>query len=276
MSKMNPVLTRSLSGIIYVAIIVSACLCGEYGVIALCVLFAILGVIEFKHMYSSHQKSPMWLTIYDIIAVSSLAIPVLGFLPALIFLLGRMIIMIYDSDNKAIDSYALDVMMYLYIGCPIAAMSMLGMHNSMVVLATFIMIWLNDTGAYCVGTLFGRHKMFPSVSPKKSWEGFFGGMFFCIAFGIVLGLTNWRLGVIILPGKLYFWIIASVIICIMSTYGDLFESRLKRFLNLKDSGHLIPGHGGILDRIDSMLMVMPAVLIIYFLWIIMTDIMTNY
>ncbi|MDE5773946.1 MAG: phosphatidate cytidylyltransferase [Muribaculaceae bacterium] len=266
MSNMNPVLTRSLSGIIYVAVIVGACMCGEYGVIALCILFGVLGVIEFKHMYSDQQQSPLWLTIYDIISVCSLAIPFIGVLIALTLLLGRMIIMIYDTDNKAISSYALDVMMYLYIGCPIVAMTMLGIHNSLIVLATFIMIWLNDTGAYCVGTLFGKHKMFPRVSPKKSWEGFFGGMLFCVAFGVILGLSNWTLAEIRLPGKLYFWIIVSVFTCILSTYGDLFESRLKRQLNLKDSGHLIPGHGGILDRIDSMLMVMPTILIIFLLW----------
>lgn len=266
---MSPVLLRSISGTVYVAIIVCACLLGNSGVMALALLFSVLGVIEFKLMYSGEYKTPKWIIVYDILTVASLIIPLMGMLIAITLFLGRMVIMIYDSSENAVSSFREDCMMYLYLGIPVASLvylSMLSGVPGMTVLSIFIMIWLNDTGAYCVGTLLGKHKMFPRVSPKKSWEGFFGGLFFCVAFGILLGMTSWSLGSVRINDRLLFWIIASVVICVTSTYGDLFESCLKRSLNIKDSGKLIPGHGGILDRIDSMLFVMPAMLIFILLW----------
>ncbi len=265
---MSPVLLRSVSGAIYVAIIVFACLLGYPGVVTLALLFAVLSVIEFKAMYSGEDKSPKWLIAYDILTVCSLILPLVGILMAIILFLGRMVIMIYDRSDNAVSSFREDSMMYLYLGIPIASLIYLSLNGvpGMTVLAIFIMIWLNDTGAYCVGTLFGKHKMFPRVSPKKSWEGFVGGLLFCVAFGVVLGLTSWSLGAVRVHDRLTFWIIASILICVSSTYGDLFESCLKRSLNIKDSGKLIPGHGGILDRIDSMLFVMPTILIFILSW----------
>ncbi len=219
-------------------------------------------------MYSGEDKSPKWLIAYDILTVCSLILPLVGILMAIILFLGRMVIMIYDRSDNAVSSFREDSMMYLYLGIPIASLIYLSLNGvpGMTVLAIFIMIWLNDTGAYCVGTLFGKHKMFPRVSPKKSWEGFVGGLLFCVAFGVVLGLTSWSLGAVRVHDRLTFWIIASILICVSSTYGDLFESCLKRSLNIKDSGKLIPGHGGILDRIDSMLFVMPTILIFILSW----------
>ncbi|MDE6295009.1 MAG: phosphatidate cytidylyltransferase [Muribaculaceae bacterium] len=269
MKSANPVITRALSGVVYVAVIVCACILGEYGVMALGLLFSILSVVEYKNMYASHAKTSKWIIAYDVVAVASLVIPVAGWLLAILLYIGRMIIMIYDKGTDNVNAFRDDMMMYLYLGIPIASMVSLGYLSGvpgMLVLAIFIMIWLNDTGAYCVGSLIGRHKMFPRVSPKKSWEGFIGGMMFCVAFGVILGVTTWPLGSIRVHERLFFWITASVVICITSTFGDLFESCLKRNLNIKDSGHLIPGHGGILDRIDSMLLVMPAMLILLLLW----------
>ena len=122
------------------------------------------------------------------------------------------------------------------------------------------MIWLNDTGAYCTGSLLGRHKMFPRVSPKKSWEGFAGGLLFCVAAAVgawCFGIQGW---------DLWQWLVAGAVACAASTYGDLFESLLKRNAGIKDSGNLIPGHGGILDRIDSLLMVAPAFMLLVLLF----------
>jgi phosphatidate cytidylyltransferase len=121
------------------------------------------------------------------------------------------------------------------------------------------MIWLNDTGAYCVGSLLGKHRLCERLSPKKSWEGFFGGLVFCIAAGIVASY--------ILSDSIYSFMIITislgVVVCVFATVGDLFESLIKRTLHVKDSGNLIPGHGGILDRIDSLLFVAPAVFFFY-------------
>ena len=126
------------------------------------------------------------------------------------------------------------------------------------------MIWLNDTGAFCVGSMIGRRRLFERISPKKSWEGFWGGMAFSIIAGILLYLfgdgifgvfddSPWR------------WVALGIVVPVFATWGDLAESLLKRTVHVKDSGHLIPGHGGILDRIDSLLLVSPAVVIFLFI-----------
>ena len=122
-------------------------------------------------------------------------------------------------------------------------------------LAMFIMIWLNDTGAFCVGSLIGKHKLIPRVSPKKSWEGFIGGMVFAIASGFVFkfGFPQYFES-ISLSGLCGL----GAVVGAFATWGDLVESLIKRTLGVKDSGNILPGHGGILDRIDSLLLVVPA------------------
>mgnify|MGYP003461984886 FL=1 len=127
-------------------------------------------------------------------------------------------------------------------------------------LAIFIFIWLNDTGAYCVGTLIGKHRLFERISPKKSWEGFWGGLILCVISGIAI--ATWLNSYFNGP-QLYGWIVLAAIVSIFSTWGDLCESLIKRSIGVKDSGKILPGHGGILDRIDSLLLVSPTALLFF-------------
>ena len=122
------------------------------------------------------------------------------------------------------------------------------------VLAMFMFIWINDTGAFCVGSLIGRRRLFERISPKKSWEGFWGGLVFCIAFSIFFALVFDKF-FYNLPVNIF--IAFAIVVSVFATFGDLFESLLKRSAGVKDSGKIMPGHGGILDRIDSLLMVGP-------------------
>ncbi len=126
----------------------------------------------------------------------------------------------------------------------------------------FILIWLSDTGAFCVGSLIGKHRLFERISPKKSWEGFFGGLIFCLIAGLVMfyGFHSYFLIM-----NLWQMLGFCAMVCVMGTWGDLVESLIKRSLGVKDSGHLLPGHGGILDRIDSLLVVVPGVTVYIFL-----------
>lgn len=116
----------------------------------------------------------------------------------------------------------------------------------MILLAMFFFIWINDTGAFLVGSMAGRHRLFERISPKKSWEGFFGGLFFCIGFAFLCrycldGLFNLEH----VGADIGFWLGMAITVSVFGTWGDLVESLIKRGLHIKDSGNLIPGHGGI-------------------------------
>ena len=115
----------------------------------------------------------------------------------------------------------------------------------------FIFIWINDTGAFLVGITIGHHRLFERISPKKSWEGFAGGLIFSL-------MTAWIFSLFYDNFSLIQWLGFSLTISISSTFGDLCESLLKRTIHIKDSGHILPGHGGLLDRFDSVLLAAPA------------------
>lgn len=260
--------TRSISGIIYVALIVGCIFLGDIATGILASLFAVLALAEFTKI--TRQGLPINITVFclDMLCALSLVwlfygFPLMFFIP---FLLARLIAELYVHDERPLRNCALSFMSILYIGFPFGMMMFIPTFfrdSTMPLLAIFIMIWLNDTGAFIFGSLLGRHKMFERISPKKTWEGFAGGLLLNIVAAILFALfcSDFFDIKISLP----FWISLAVIITAFSTWGDLFESLYKRSLNIKDSGNLIPGHGGILDRIDSLLFVMPAVAV-YFMF----------
>lgn len=187
----------------------------------------------------------------------SVAVPL--WLVALIaYFIVRLVAQLYVKSGNHIHSIALSMMGIVYVAMPLSLLNVIYFsHSTKLLLAAFIFIWVNDTGAYCVGSLIGRHRLFERLSPKKSWEGFWGGMAFSIA---AAWLMQW-LG--FFPSS---WSIAAavgfaVVSSVFATWGDLFESLIKRTLGVKDSGNIMPGHGGILDRIDSLLLVAPATLL---------------
>lgn len=159
------------------------------------------------------------------------------------------------------------------IALPFCSMAALFALDKWLLLALFVLIWVNDTGAYCVGSLTakrqgGNHKMFPRVSPKKSWEGLFGGVLFAIGAAYILNHFGW-FDSVLLGERTWqhdvFIILFAALACAFGTLGDLMESLLKRTVGVKDSGHFLPGHGGVLDRFDSMLLATPVMAV--FCWI---------
>jgi phosphatidate cytidylyltransferase len=156
------------------------------------------------------------------------------------------------------------------IALPFALMNGVLMHNKFLLLALFILLWVNDSGAYIVGSLMakrkqGNHKMFPRVSPAKSWEGLIGGLVFDLIAGYVFFRVGWTadMGLI---NSLLFALFGGV----FGTLGDLMESLMKRTIGVKDSGKFMPGHGGVLDRFDSLLLATP---IVYFLFVYLVNYM---
>lgn len=266
---MNNMLTRASSGAVYVAAIVGAILGGETWFMMLCALFAVLSVTEFERLVVKPPRNTAALLaiLVDVLVAACvvwmpyfLSVSVLYIVLFPAFVLLRGILALYDSREKAFLCAACSVMAIIYTAMPMAILAYIyqgaGNVGKWLVLIAFIMVWLNDTGAYCVGSACGKHKMSPRLSPKKSWEGFFGGLICCVGAGIacnyLVDARGWDLAL---------WIGLGVVVSVAATWGDLFESLLKRNLGVKDSGNLIPGHGGILDRIDSMLFVAPALLL---------------
>jgi phosphatidate cytidylyltransferase len=199
--------------------------------------------------------------------IASGLIPKSSFLILIPMMLVIIVVELYRKNEKPFDSLAHTFFSVLYTAVPVSmfpfsAFSRSGLNSLLphsniifspgIIIGFFILIWANDTGAYLTGMSFGRHKLMERISPKKTWEGFFGGVI--IASLIAWLLSGW-LGVV---DKIH-WIIISVIVSIAGTYGDLVESMLKRSTGVKDSGTIMPGHGGFLDRFDSAIISFPLV-----------------
>ncbi len=176
------------------------------------------------------------------------------------YALVRFTLTLYNKSVNALTDVALSTLSIMYIAVPLTLLNILCSEQDgwKIVLTMFVIIWLNDTGAYCVGSLCGRHPLFPRLSPKKSWEGFVGGLIFCLAAGAG------AFYLVAEPFTLIEWLGVGALVCVLSTWGDLFESLIKRTNHIKDSGNIIPGHGGILDRIDSMLFTSVGIFIVMF------------
>lgn len=258
---MKNVITRSLTGIVYIAVIVGCVLWGNYGMTLLCLVFGWGAIVELQRIILGREIS-QWPQACDVVALLMLIhigsdekiIP--GIAIVILALMARFIIPLYIKKGDQIKSLGVSCLGLVYIGIPMMLLMNIYTKSAALVMLMFIMIWLSDTGAFCVGSLIGRHKLFERISPKKSWEGFFGGLAFAIAAGVAAwaftgerffpGFECWQLGLL------------GAIVGIFATWGDLIESMIKRTLGIKDSGHILPGHGGILDRIDSLLLVAPA------------------
>lgn len=173
-----------------------------------------------------------------------------------------MVYQLYAKQPNPIEVWSKSFLGHLYIAVPLGLLSHIAYQQSEVgvvycpilMLAFFAFIWINDTGAFVVGVTFGKHRLFERISPKKSWEGFFGGLFFAMVAGYVASLFSPTISTIQ-------WVGLALVVSTTATLGDLCESLLKRTLNVKDSGTLLPGHGGMLDRFDSVLLAAPAAVI---------------
>ena len=270
------IFTRALSGSIYVALIVAALLLpSPYMFIGLFALFIVLGTVELHHLVDNKASViankrtaialdcigglALFTTFWGLNFNSSGSVTQVAIAAYLLYFALRMILQLYMKSDNALQSLADSALTQVYVALPLSLLNIL--YDEGVLLAIFILIWLNDTGAFCVGSMLGKHRLFERISPKKSWEGFWGGMAFCIIAGVVFYFCGGTFGNL----KLAEWIMLGICVSAFSTWGDLAESLLKRTLKVKDSGHLIPGHGGILDRIDSLLLVSPTSVIFFIL-----------
>ena len=265
---MNELVKRSLSGIIYVALIFSAIYtdCMPFFLVVFSFI-AFAAHWEYAELNRLHRTRPLRVILDALASIfminatgltSLLLKPSLGiFILYLLFILVRSL---YSNRSEQPTEMSKIIFGHIYITLPITLAALLKHGCPNMLLTAVVAIWANDTGAYIVGSKIGKNRLFPSLSPKKSWEGFFGGMLFSVISTTLLAYFLDVLMFDVTKG-----VILGIVISIFATWGDLFESMLKRNAGVKDSGSLIPGHGGILDRIDSMLFVIPiTTLLVYF------------
>ena len=191
------------------------------------------------------------------------------FIPYLITIIYLIVAELYAKQKDPINNWAYTMLSQMYIPLPFSLLNALAfnatedgetVYNMYLPLSTFVGLWINDTGAYCVGSLIGRHKLFPRISPGKSWEGSIGGGVLVLAVSFLVGWygsDTWQLAVLS-PAE---WMGLGLVIVVFGTWGDLVESLFKRTLGVKDSGNILPGHGGMLDRFDSSLLAIPAAVV---------------
>lgn len=167
---------------------------------------------------------------------------------------------LFRKQKRPITNIAYSIFGIIYIVVPFALLNYipLDVHgvakSPLLLVAFFASLWANDTGAYVTGRTIGKHKLFQRISPNKTWEGFIGGLFFCLLAGFIFAQFDWYLSTIQ-------WMLFSLIIGVFGTLGDLVESMIKRNYKVKDSGNILPGHGGVLDRFDGIFLACPMIIV---------------
>lgn len=273
MAMKSNFIQRTVTGILFVVLLVG---CIVFSPISFGILFAaisMLAVREFGHLMNQNGQVEINRNItalagaYLFLSLMAFCTQVTDarvFLPYVLLLLYVMITELYLKKPNPLGNWAFSMLSQLYIALPFALLNVLAFHNDpanssvsynpILPLSVFIFLWLSDTGAYCVGSLIGKHRLFERISPKKSWEGSIGGGVFSIASSLLFAHFFPFLSVME-------WMGLALTIVVFGTWGDLTESLMKRQLGIKDSGHVLPGHGGILDRFDSALIAIPAAVV---------------
>lgn len=264
---------RTVSGLVYAGLLVGAIVLGPLATAILSAVLAAGASFELCRNTVGRDNPGRW-TMTWFIDASSLVLLILGSvsyasLPMrlclvlfVVLIFVRFFVQIFINQRNPLRSIAIYTFELFYIGIPLCllVLTVCSVFNPWIVICAIAMIWISDTGAYLVGSLFGKHRLFPSLSPKKSWEGFLGGLAFNIGVSFIYFYV-FRLNELEFLSNVQGWIYIGICVTAFATLGDLFESMLKRSLGIKDFSHLIPGHGGVLDRIDSLLCVIPCVLV---------------
>ena len=275
--KQKNLITRTIFGALFVAIMVCGFLSPQYMV----VLFAIItgmtlweftGLVNTIEGVNVNRFISTAAGVYFFIAVAGQRLGFVegfsAYIPYILSVVYLLIAELYLKNENPVATWAYTMLGQMYIALPFSLLNALAfnatptgmvVYNPLLPLAVFVFLWMNDTGAYCVGSLIGRHKLFPRVSPGKSWEGSIGGGLVVMGVaGLVATyvdngaqpmLTIWQ------------WLGLGLTVVVCGTWGDLVESLFKRTLGIKDSGNILPGHGGMLDRFDSSLLAIPAAVV---------------
>lgn len=275
---MNNFIVRTITGILFVAVVVCSFLRPQ----AMVLLFALitgLTIWEFTGLVNDRDKVTVNRLISTVAGVyfffavagfSSDLTPSAVFIPYLVSIIYLMVAELYLKNEDPIHDWAYTMMAQLYIALPFSLLNTLAFHltpqglvtyDAVLPLSVFVFLWMNDTGAYLCGSLLGKHKLFPRISPGKSWEGSIGGGILVIAIAVLVWYLTEQYQLNQLGLSALEWAGLGLTVVIFGTWGDLVESLFKRTLGIKDSGNILPGHGGMLDRFDSSLLAIPTAVV---------------
>ena len=270
---MKNLIVRTITGVFFVAAIV-ICFLKPIAMVFLFALVTGLTIWEFTGLTNDHVPATTVNRFISTVAGVYFFVAMAGFcsgltqsgavfIPYLLTIIYLFISELYLKQENPINDWAYTMLSQMYIAMPLSLINVLAFmgsadgevhYNYVLPLSVFVFLWVNDSGAYCCGSLLGRHKLFPRVSPGKSWEGSIGGAVLVVVVAYVisqlLGTSS--------PLTALEWMGLGLVVVIFGTWGDLVESLFKRTLGIKDSGNILPGHGGMLDRFDSSLMAFPA------------------
>ena len=274
---MKNFIIRTITGVLSVDAIVTCFLRAE----AMILLFALvtgLTIWEFTGLVNEREHitvNRMICTVAGVYFFFAMAgynsglTPATVFIPYLVSIIYMLIAELYLIHDDPVGDWSYTMMSQLYIALPFSLLNVLAFRSTgydiqytyLAPLAVFVFLWINDTGAYLCGSLLGKHKLFPRISPGKSWEGSIGGGFLVVAIAVLIWYLTDQYGVNDLGLNAYEWAGLGLTVVIFGTWGDLVESLFKRTLGIKDSGNILPGHGGMLDRFDSSLLAIPAAVV---------------
>ncbi len=274
---MNNFIVRTITGVLFVAIVVT-CFLDPRAMVLLFALVTGMSIWEFSGLVNNRPAVTINRFISTVAGVylffamagyNSGLTPSSVFIPYLVSIIYLLVAELYLKAEDPIHNWAYSMLSQIYIALPFSLLNVLAFQNNgneiqytyMAPLSVFIFLWMNDTGAYLCGSLLGKHKLFPRISPGKSWEGSIGGGILVMLIAVGIWYLTEQHGMNDLGLNAFEWAGLGLTVVIFGTWGDLIESLFKRTLGIKDSGNILPGHGGMLDRFDSSLLAIPAVVV---------------
>ena len=289
---MNETLKRLISGVVYITLLLFSILYSTESFILLFGIFLVIATFEFCNLVKINKILPLSLVSLSYAAISLLSYyktetdnylsnlreqPIklgididqlnLGLLAICLLIFIKCLIFLFDNKEQIVSPIWKYLYLVGYILLPFIFIVKISFgindYNPKIIIGLFILIWTNDTFAYLVGKSIGKHKLYERISPKKTIEGFLGGVAFAIFAGYLISKLYIKPNPNFSDTSILIWTMIALIVGVFGTIGDLIESKFKRIAEVKDSGKIMPGHGGILDRLDSVIFVAPIVYLFY-------------
>ena len=273
---MNDLLKRSLTGIAYIAVMLGGIIIHPYVFVVVFGTILFLTQAEFYKISEEAGFMPqkkfglfLGLLLFILFFLSAKKIiPHFYILLSVPFLFFVFIGELFRRKSNALKNGAITLLGLIYVALPFSLLNFIVFAQTAgdskfypwILVGILFIIWFYDSMAYVTGSLLGKHKIAPKISPAKSWEGLIGGTIFAVIVGIINAVLFQEINMVN-------WIVIALITVIFGTFGDFFESKIKREIGIKDSGNILPGHGGLLDRFDSLLFAIPII----FVWLSLID-----